>query len=179
MRSFEELSQIGPVSALTQNENSTLYFWRPPAGVSMVRHFGSQVSPKLVHAWVTLHQAAAQWIEDTPGMNQILTLGVPTEEGSDFVVRPHQIYQVDTRSYVEGDNPTEIPEGLASIRSMFTTFCGDVDDPRVQLVEQVLGLSVLEPTGKAWLDEERVILHLVELKPSPQELERWAHLQGS
>ncbi|WP_147469303.1 hypothetical protein [Corallococcus sp. AB045] len=98
--------------------------------------------------------------------------------GSDFVARKHHLYGVNLASYTEWDEPPAPPPQLARMQKAFRRSLGKSTDPRNMLLEKVLARSLLEATAKTYFDDDEERFIVVDLKPTADEVKRWAALSA-
>jgi hypothetical protein len=174
MRSFAEISYTAGLKKFLESSSGTLYFnAERPAPTMIVRHFDRDLPPAVVRPFAELNAAAQRWLAAHPEVAQYVYLTPPIEIGEDFVARPHHVYYQSLRSCDEPDedDPVEPPDELALMRQAMRAALGHPANEREQIVETVLARSLLGPTGKTYLGDDRFIV--VELSPTRAELERF------
>jgi len=175
MRSFAEISHTAGLKKFLESRSGTLYFdAERPTPTIIVRHFDRDLPPAAVRSFAELNAAAQRWLVAHPEVARYVYLEPPTEIGEDFVVRPHHVYYQSLRSYDEPDeeDPVEPPDELAPMRQAVRAALGHPANEREQVVEAVLARSLLGPTGKTYIGNDRFIV--VELPPTRAELDRFA-----
>lgn len=180
MRDFREIYDELALKKFLDSPAGTLYFvpYAPDRPRVIVRHFDSQLPIALVSPFASLTRAAHDWLADRPVLDRLVRVVMPREVGQDFIAREHFTYYTSTESYEldEEDLPPEPPAELDEMRDAFRDACGATADERDAIVETVLARSLLEPTGKTFFHESERRFFIVELKPTRDELERWAQL---
>jgi hypothetical protein len=177
MRNFADLQRELGMKKFLASRNGTLYFVPGALGdrAIIARHFDRDLPVTLVAPSADLTRAAQRWIDRHPEVARLARVAQPTEVGHDFIVRPHFVYTTATRAYEEDEDPPPPPAELDELRRAFSAARAQSDDPRDAIVETVLARSLLEPTGKTFqADDGRFTV--VELKPTAEELQRWAGL---
>jgi len=175
MRSFAEISHTAGLQKFLESSSGTLYFdAERPALTMIVRHFDRDLPPAVVRPFAEMNAAAQRWLAAHPEVARYVRLEPPIEIGEDFVARPHHVYYQSLRSYDEPDedDPVEPPDELAPMRQAVRAALGHPASEREQIVETVLARSLLGPTGKTYIGDDRFIV--VELSPTRAELERFA-----
>ncbi len=179
MRDFADVQRELGMKKFLASRNGTLYFVPGAIGdrAIIARHFDRELPVTLVLPFADLTRAAQRWIDRHPEVARLARVAQPTEIGRDFIARPHFVYTTATRAYEEDEDPPSPPAELAELRHAFTAALGQSDDPRDAIVETVLARSLLEPTGKTFQDDDGRFT-VVDLKPTPDDLQRWAGLVG-
>ena len=174
MRSFAEISHTTGLKKFLESRSGTLYFdAQRPVPTMIVRHFDRDLPPAMVRPFAELNAAAQRWLAAHPEVARYVHLEPPIEVGKDFVARPHHVYYQSLRSYDEPDedDPVEPPDELAPMRQAVRAALGHPANEREQIVEAVLARSLLGPTGKTYIGDDRFIV--VELSPTLADLERF------
>jgi hypothetical protein len=141
-----------------------------------VRHFDGGLPSTLVGPFVALLRSTQQWLERNAELKRLVFIEQPMEVGKDFVARKHHIYGVSLSSYTEWDEPPAPPPQLARMQKAFRGALGKSTDPKDALVEKVLARSLLEATAKTYFDDDEERFIVVDLKPTEDEVKRWATL---
>ena len=182
MREFLDISRDLNLMKLTDSTNGTLYC--VPAGPGaprlIVRHFDGAVAPSLVPAYVCMLAAAKSWLEQDAELAALVRVEQPAEVGHAFIARRHFL-GTTLDAFLEADpdeDPPERPPELARMQMRFQDLAARVTGPREQLLATVLARSVLEPSLKTFYDEEHAEFVVGDIKPTPDELERWAVLSS-
>jgi hypothetical protein len=175
MRTFAEIAREAGLKKFLESASGTLYFdTLGPAPRMIVRHFDRELPAALAPVFGALVVAAQRWVEARPAVARWVRVEPPLEIGADFVARPHHVYYQSLRSYDEpdDDDPIEPPDELAPMRAAVRAAMGAPADARDAVVEAVLARSLLGPTGKTYLPDDRFVV--VEPSPRRDELERFA-----
>jgi hypothetical protein len=175
MRSFSDITETIALKKFLESTSGTLYFDTvAPTPTMIVRHFDRDLPPTLVTAFAELTSAARRWLEQHPDVARWVAIEPVIESGTDFTARRHHVYYQSLRSYDEPDEdePIEPPDELAPMRAAVRAALGHPEAERAQIVEDVIARSLLGPTGKTYLGQDRFIV--VELSPTRAELERFA-----
>ena len=100
----------------------------------------------------------------------------PLEIGTDYVVLPFHVYTTSTRSYVQQENPPEVPEELDKMRNAFRRVIGRSKDAKEIVIEGILARSLLKPNGKTYLAADGGPFIVVEPQLKPEDVRQWAAL---
>jgi hypothetical protein len=175
---FHDIQHELTLKKFLDSSSGTLYFvpFKPRQPRVIVRHFDSQLPVSLIPSFVSLTSAAQSWLMEHPPLNSLVRVIQPQEVGHDFVAREHFTYYTSTESYELDEEPLpEQPGELAVMRASFRNACGATSSS-MMIVETVLARSLLEPTGKTFFHEGERCFIVVELKPTREELEKWAEI---
>lgn len=178
MRDFATLRRELKLKPFLENPLGTLYISPEVPGTPrlIVRHFDGGLPSTLAGPFVMLLRSAQQWLEHNPELKRLVSIEQPVEVGSDFVARKHHIYGVSLSSYTEWDEPPTPPPQLARMQKTFREALGKSTDPKDVLLEKVLARSLLEATAKTYFDDDEERFIVVDLKPTADEVKRWATL---
>ncbi|NPD23120.1 DUF4604 domain-containing protein [Corallococcus exiguus] len=180
MRDFATLHRELKLKPFLESPLGALYLSREVPGASrlVVRHFDGSLPSTMVGPFVAMLHSTQQWLERNPELERLVSIEQPVEVGSDFVARKHHIYGVNLSSYTEWDEPPAPPPQLARMQKAFRGSRGKSTDPRDTLLEKVLARSLLEATAKTYFDDDEERFIVVDLKPTADEVKRWAALSA-
>lgn len=180
MRDFATIQRELNLKQFLESPLGTLYFvpMALEAPRLLVRHFDGILPPRLITPFVSLPPAAQQWIERSPDLERLVRIEQPIEVGRDFVAREHHTYGINLSAYTDWEEPPTPPAELALMQDAFRSLRGKSTSPKDNILKAVLARSLLEPTSKTYFNEDEGRFVVVELKPTREEVERWARLMG-
>jgi hypothetical protein len=178
MRKFSELKEELSLVYLAYSSLGDLYV--SSAASLVVRYLNRDLPPSLAPAYADLISAANAWIGQDLSLAAMLRVEPVVEVGNDFV----------SRSFVTGDSlrsfeddedpPAEVPDELELVQTRFRELREETQSmPRDALIATVLSRSVLEPTDKTIFSYEEEKFVVADIKPTPDEVERWGALSGA
>jgi hypothetical protein len=178
MRRFSDIRRALGLEEYLWSSLGTLYF-NPGAKRDsrlIVRHFDRELPVVLVGPFADFIQEAQQWVEQHPALEKLVRVEQPVEVGSDFIARRHHAYHTDISHYTGGEDAPEAPQELAQMRAAFRTVMEGAKGPREALIATVLARSLLEANGKTYFNNDEGRFIVVEPKPTPEDIQRWARL---
>jgi hypothetical protein len=178
MRRFSDIRRALSLEEYLWSPLGTLYFnpGAKRASRLIIRHFDRDLPVALVGPFVDFIQEAQSWIEQHPGLEKLVRVEQPVEVGGDFIARRHHAYHTDISHYTGFEDAPEAPEELDQMREAFRTAMGEAKSPRETLIATVLARSLLEANGKTYFDNDEGRFIVVEPKPTPEDIQRWARL---
>lgn len=178
MRSFSDIRDQPSVKEFLRSPLGTLYMRLDESGLprEMIRHFDSDLEPKLVRPFVEIIRNFKDWVESHPKLLFLVKVEQPSEVGHDFITRAFHVYFSSTRTYMERENPPKAPAELTQMQDLIRAEIGKPKETREAILEKVIIKSLLEPTGKTLFDETSHQFVVVEPKINREDLERWLSL---
>jgi hypothetical protein len=178
MRTFDEIRRELKLQKFVGSSGGDLFSVpvAPGAPRLLVRHFNRNLPIASIPTYAALLEDAQAWIERDAELARVVRVDQPTEVGQDFIARPHRI-GTSLSGYFDDEDPAEPPEELTAMQSRFRVRMAEARDPKDTLLATILARSILEPSGKTFYSfpEERFIIG--DLKPTKEELERYAAMR--
>lgn len=181
MREFSEIERNLGLEKQGFTVHGTLFVM--PARVAaervVVRRFDGDWPAALIPAYSTLLRASSVWLEHDGELAKVVRVEQPTEVGRDFIAR-RQLLGTRLSAYLKDDDRPEAPSELGTMQARFIAKVAAAgEEPRANLVADVLRRSILEPTGYTIYSEREDKFIILDLNVTSEELERWATLTNS
>jgi len=177
MRSFEQLRATDTLRDQGENSLGTVYWRREggPAGTIVQRfeHAGAAA----VAAYVSLHEAAHQWVHDDDESDAwyIFDVDEPLEVGTDFVIVRRRVGN-SLASFLSYDDPAPQPPRVAELRALLPELLAAAATPTDRWIARLVADRIARPSHEIIFERDESLFRIQDLEPTRDELEDWARV---
>ncbi|NHZ82060.1 hypothetical protein F2P44_22675 [Massilia sp. CCM 8695] len=170
MRTFKEISQERVLIEYMPSGIGDMYYSADQTGRFIIRKFASE---EIANIYMEILYSFNNWINDRKEIRALVEAGLPVEIGTNFVMRPHQIY-TSTSQLRDEESDVILPDDFFNNLRLIKAAITGVGDPRKMVIENIIRNTLIEPTGKTYFDFSENKFGVAEPKISPIDMKRWS-----